>query len=191
MPSEFDPILSVWQNQTIPDHQRGEISMEDIHRQATRLDRRVRNRNLAEYGAAAIVAISFSIIFFVHDHWLWQLSCVEIVLSALWIVLVIRSRGRSQAAASFELSTHAYLARYRKELQAQEKLLRSAWAWYALPFACGVLGLVVSMALVDPDVLRQVDFWVNVLFQLLVFGLVVFFNRIAAQKTRAQWEALR
>jgi hypothetical protein len=140
-PNLNDP-RNLWQNQ---EDERVTITLEDIRRRGTRLQRRVYWRNLREYAAGTIVIAAFGASLGRFRGWQLVPSLL-LIAGTIYVMFQVHRRGSTQslpvdADVKFSLDFHI------RELERQRDALRTVWLWYLLPFLPGfVAEMVVSAA---------------------------------------------
>jgi hypothetical protein len=181
-PNPNDP-RNIWQDQEV---EKMTITLDDVRRRATRLEKVVWWRNLREYAASALAAALL-----VPHLWRdrgWHLAPTVLLLAGMaYVMFELHRRGRSNAVST-ELGLVASVEFYRRELERQRDALRSIWSWYLLPFAPGLLAVLVESA---------VDRGINALLVLSgiffvgLFVAVLFLNDRAARKLDRKIKDLR
>lgn len=161
----------------------------DIQRRSRDLQRRVRRRNAFEYVAAAFVVGVFGWAAFMSVPWSIRGAFIEIALSAVWIVVVLRLRGTHSAPPS-DLTTSEYLEHHRRQLERQARLVRTAPLWYVAPFAVGFLWLTIAIVVAHPPAVFAPPLWIAVAVQLGTLAVVVWVNRRAHAKLERELHRL-
>ena len=161
------------------------MSVEALRERANRFETKIRQRNLIEYVAAAIVVIVYAgYTLFLPDP-MSKLGSVMIIAGVLYAMWQLRRRaspGKADLAASA-------MAFHRAELLRQQRALEGIWRWYLGPMAPGLVVFIVGPALRQPP-----ESWLDVSMGLgvcaLVFAAVWWLNWRAARKLRREIERL-
>ena len=119
------------------------MSAQDVRGLAEKFERTISRRNRREYAAAAFVVVWFSIWAWFAESAVVALGSWLVALGALYVVYHLHRHGTARRAAGEQGGTSC-LAFHRSELARQRDLLRSVWWWYLLPFAPGILLMVVG-----------------------------------------------
>jgi len=178
-----DSLRILWQGQKVEGTR---MSLEEIRQKAGAFQKRIRNRNLREYGAAAIVFGWFG-------YNLWRvpelrLGSALILAATAYMVWQLHARGASKTVPEAMALTPC-VEFHRRELERQRDLLRDIWRWYLLPFVPGLVVFVWGSV-------RHVTGgqWVNAApFAVLCAMFFVFvgrLNRRAADKLQRQIDEL-
>jgi len=129
---------TIWQNQ---ETEGTIVTFEDIRGRAAKFEKRIRNRNLREYIASAIVIAVFGLYAWFFPGWMLKLGSGMIVAATIFVVWQLHRRGRAHAVPDGATAA-GLLAFHREELVRQRDTVRTVWSWYLLPF---VPGLVLMM----------------------------------------------
>jgi len=132
-PASLD-AKTIWQNQ---ETEGTTVTLEDIRGRAAKFEKRVRDRNLREYIAGAIVIAVFGFYVWYMPGWMMKLGSLLVVAATIFIVWQLHRRGRAQAVPD-GVTLAALLAFQRRELVRQRDALRTVWLWYLLPFVPGM-----------------------------------------------------
>ena len=163
------------------------IMLSDIRSKAMRFERRVRWRNLLEYGAAVVVLVAFSRLVWIGSHPLIRTGAVLVVLATLYVVYRIHSDA-SVTAMPESLGLATCNEFHRGQLVRQRDLLRGVWRWYLLPFVPGFLVLLIGRAAADPSRASRVA--ISAIISLLVFLGIGWLNQRAARKLDREIDGL-
>ena len=108
----------------------------ELRKKALEFERRVRNRNWREYGAALLVAVACVWMLVAAPRWHVKAGAA---LSMVGIAAVCWNLYRKGSAEV--LPDGAVVSRdwYRKELERQRDLLRDVWKWYLGPMVPGMV----------------------------------------------------
>jgi hypothetical protein len=142
-PLPSDSIRSLWQSMpTTPML----ISPDEMRARAGVFRRRIRQRNMREYIAAAVVVAVFS--WYATFSWattvMWPIGCGLIVLATLFVSWMLHRQASARAMPG-EASLGALIDVHRAELVRQRNALTSVWRWYLLPFAPGLVLMFADM----------------------------------------------
>lgn len=178
-----DDLKNLWQSQSVEPVQ---MSLEEIRRKAEKFQRKIRHRNLREYGGAIIVLGGFS-------YYIWKFPAVRlgsamIIAATLYVVYQLHKRGSARTVPeSMALGTS--LDFHRRELERQRDLIRDVWKWYLLPFVPGLLAFIAVPLLDVPP-----DKWIRVLPFILLFAAFFYgiwkLNQRGADKLQRQIDEL-
>jgi Flp pilus assembly protein TadB len=178
-----DNLKNLWQGQNVEPIQ---MSLEELRRKAQKFQNTIRNRNLREYIAAAIVLPAFS--------WLlWRfpalrVGCILILAGTLYVMYHLHTKGSAKVVPE-DLALDTCLAFHKRELERQRDLVRDVWKWYLLPFAPGLIAMVAEPLLRLPPV-GWVRAWPFILVCAAMFYLVWQLNKQAADKLQRQIDEL-
>ena len=179
-------LLRLWREQPAAP---ASFDTDDLRRQAQRLERGVRRRNLREYVAGILVAaaaICFAIVF---DEAITRLGCALMLLGtaiAMWQLhrrTAIDTRDPARLAAP--LTTH-----YRDELCRQRDALRSVGWWYVLPMLPGPELLLARRYLSGEIPVSGPADLAMLLLMPVVGALVLLLNLYAARQLQRRIDAL-
>ena len=130
----FDDLQTLWQEAPAP---RPPDRLDDLKAEASRLDRTLRWRDLRELGAAAAVALFFSVVAVTWDD--VRIAALATVGVSVWIAAVIIGVRLGVPRASPWAPLREAVAAEHRWLRAQTALLRWAWLWYVLPATVSIL----------------------------------------------------
>jgi hypothetical protein len=154
--------------------------METIIAQSNSFNKKIFIRNLIEYSAAIIVAISFSFMAFKAETTLSMFACLETMLASMIISIVIYNKG-SNFVATENLSTNELVKNYKDNLQKQIGLLSKARYWYVGPLLVGLL--VMEGEKLYFSILRNESIYVSLFSLLFLVGLgsfIIYLNEVRA-----------
>ena len=158
-PIQDRDLQKLWQSQTPSGPA---ISLDEIRQKAQRFERKVARRNLREYVAAAVVVAGFGVVMWVVPvarfgvvMWVVPSATVRVgagllIAAAIAVAYMLHLWGTATTLPS-DLALRSALEFHRAQLERQRDLLRSVWLWYLLPFAPGLLVLLIGLALAHPD----------------------------------------
>lgn len=191
-----DDARAVWRSQpTEP----GPPPLRDMQSRLLALQRRVRRRNLREYGAIAVVVGLFGYGSWASADLLSRIGSALEVAGALYVAYQLHRRASARVQPR-DLAPKPCADFYRAELERQRDALRSVWSWYILPFVPGIavelLGSLRSaMASAGPvgtarALERTLPFGLPVAVIAIVFYAVWKLNQSAAGRLQARINAL-
>ena len=178
-----DEVTRLWQAQTDGEP----MMLNDIRARAATFERRIRWRNLVEYGAAVVVVAGYARILWNGPNILARVGATLILFAVVYVVYQLRAHGTVSVMPE-HLALSTCLDFHRAQLLRQRDPLRSTWTWYLLPFAPGLLVLLVGLALEGPDRVPRVA--MSAIACVLVFLGVGWFNARSARKLDREIEVL-
>jgi hypothetical protein len=193
-----DQLRELWQAQQLEGKK---MSLEEIRDNVRTFEKKIRGRNMLEYIAAGIVLLSFGIQMFqpTPPNFMTRIGAGLTVLATIYVVYTLRTRGSVKNIPD-TMGRASFIEFYRSSLESQRDLLHNVWRWYLLPFAPGMVAMLVSFAIRDGLILNPTPFpeqLRNGLFLLLFSGVLVLFfflvaavNRRAARKLQSEIDAL-
>ncbi len=180
-------IKEIWSDQSIEGFT---MSLEDIRTRSTKLQRTVRNRNLREYLAGAIVVPVFILYTVVLPGMVTKIGSVMTIFGTLFVLWQLHKRGSARTTPVGETAL-LHMAHYREELVRQRDALRSVVAWYLAPLVPGFIVFLIGIGLRAPSLQRVLP------YLLIVAGLgavsfvgVWLLNRWGATRLQKQIDAL-
>jgi hypothetical protein len=158
--SDANDPRNLWQNQEQGEGEKMTITIDEIRRRAGRLERRIRWRNLREYGAGAVVIVAFTAqLWRLHG---WRLVPPLLLIAAtIYVMFQLHRRGAARSLPA-DAGLSASLDFHLRELERQRDALQTVWLWYLLPFVPGFVATMMVSAL---------DRGINTF--LIVFGVVL------------------
>jgi len=188
MPSDSDANdpRNLWQNQKQEEGEKMTITIDEIRHRAGRLERRIRWRNLREYGAGAIVIAAFT-------AQLWRLQGWRLVppllliAGTIYVMFQLHRRGASRSLPA-DAGLSASLDFHLRELERQRDALLTVWLWYLLPFVPGFVATIVVTGIDRGIDARLIGFAVVLV---LLFVGVWRLNEWAARKLDRKIQELR
>jgi len=186
MPDEMSPNdpRNLWQGQEV---EKVILTVDEVQRRASRFERRVRNRNLREYiaGALVIVLSANQIVTRLHG---WRMTPpVLIILGTIYVMFQLHRRGSARSLPG-DVGLRGSIEFHRLELERQRDALRGVWHWYLLPFAPGLVATLVMAGIARGINARLVG--VGVMFVLIFVGVVAL-NNWGARKLDRKIEELK
>lgn len=129
-----EELIKIWQSSPNQERVKFEKSrlMIDVQSSIDRLHREIKNRDLREQLAAAIVIPVFAYYAYAIPHLLTKVASVLIVSWAVYIVMRLRNAKKNKPSAFTETYLE-YLHKTREYLHIQKQLLDSVFYWYILP----------------------------------------------------------
>lgn len=181
------PIKTMWRSQETEGFT---MSLEEIRARSTKLQRTVRNRNLREYAAAAVIIPIFIVYLVVLPGVVTKIGSVMLILATLFVVWQLHRRGSTRTAPLGQ-SALAHMAYYREELVRQRDALRSVVTWYLAPFVPGFVVFLMGIALEVPSPRRALPYLLLVAGAgAAVFVGVWLLNRWGASRLQKMIDAL-
>jgi hypothetical protein len=180
------PLADLWQRQPVAALP---LDLVDLRRQAQRCQKAITSRNRREYAGCLFVVLFFG--------W-WALSAhslaaglgpAMLVVGALVIAYRLHTRGRAQTPPPDALAATT-IAFYRKELERQRDLLRSAWRWYVGPMIPGFAFDLAQEAITRPTPRHLLFLGILAAVLLLIIVVVLAVNWVGARKLDEQLRAL-
>ena len=144
MPNEpnLNDLGNLWQGQeTEKEKEKMTITLDEVRRMSTCLERRVHWRNIREYAAAAIVVVIFGA-FVRNEHGWGRVPPLLLIAGTLYSMFELSRRGANSVPPDMGMT--AYLEFYRHELERQRDALRSVWRWYLLPLVPGLAATLIA-----------------------------------------------
>ena len=164
----------------------------DVHQRAKTFYGKIGRRNWIEYAAAALVVVGFSAWALTEERPLVRLGLAMIAAGSLFVGWQMRRRASLEQSPIAPTLVEA-IAYYRAQLARQRDALRSVWSWYLLPLLPGMLLVLVGRAFLsggDSEEGAPLALLPVLLLVALVFGLVWWANRKAADKMQEQIDEL-
>ncbi len=125
-------IKSMWRNQTSEEH----VTLENIHRDAERFQRRIRMSLLAEYGASGLAVLIFGVLIWALPGSMVKAGSALCIAGVLFIAWQLHRRMASKRIP--DLSAPGLVEFQCQELVRQRDAVKSAWRWYLLPVVPGM-----------------------------------------------------
>jgi hypothetical protein len=165
-------MKEIWQCQPVEGIK---MSTEEIRRQATKFERKIRWRNVREYVAAAIAAAMF-VSFLIKSHdVLFQVACAMLIAGLAYMAYQLHRRTSPRSMPA-ELGATNSLQFHRTELERQLDFINHIWRWYLGPLVPGLLAFSLATAMADHHNLVRIAL-VNLFFAfclILVWRLNVY-----------------
>jgi len=162
------------------------FTLEELRHRDEKFRRRVRNRNLREYLAAAFVVPVFAFYIWFFPNPLMKAGSVLVILGTLFVVWQLHRRG-SARKPPLEASLLDLMEFHRRELARQRDALRSVWLWYLAPL---VPGLALTLFGVYRQSGRSNALMLTIALAVLVFAATWLLNRWGAARLQRRIEAL-
>ena len=159
------------------------LSLAEVHAQAEKLHRTVRQRNLGEYIAAAVVVIGFGLYAVVLPGAMVKLGSLMVLVGTLLVVWQLHRR-----TAPLPVSAADCLAHLSAELIRQRDALRSVLLWYLGPLVPGIAVFLAGLYVQIPQARRHVLF--TAVLCIVVFAGVWALNRWGASRLQRRIDAL-
>uniref|UniRef100_A0A7V4XRT1 Uncharacterized protein n=1 Tax=Acidobacterium capsulatum TaxID=33075 RepID=A0A7V4XRT1_9BACT len=184
----FDAVRAAWRSGSEESYI---VSVEELRARAKQLSTSVRRRNLAEYCAAAVVAVIDGY-YFVHFGGLLARAGSALMLAAIaWIVWHLHQHG---STGSMPAQAQRSLDFLTGELIRQRDLLRHVWNWYLLPLVPGMtlflLGLHAIKGAGGAPLVSERAILHTVAACVIGFALIAFANNRIADELQRQIDHL-
>lgn len=180
MTEQFEALQKAWQ--AAPEEP-FVLDLANLQKKAAGFERTIRNRNLRELAAAAVVIAVFSGYFVAFPDLLARVGSALIILGTMFVVGVLYVQGKEGEASGAELA-ETCLAAHRRMLQRQRDLLAGVWLWYLLPLVPGLTVFTFATNPVDGIPLLQLA------LNALVFIGIGWFNARGARKLQQELDSL-
>jgi hypothetical protein len=128
-------IRNLWREQKTEES----VTLDDIRRRATKFQKRIRDRNLVEYIAAAFVVVLFGLYVWLLAGMLVKIGSALCIVGSLFVVWQLHRRASAEPVPDAAL-----LDFHRRALVRQRDALRSVWLWYLAPFVPGVALMILG-----------------------------------------------
>ncbi len=142
-----DDLNRLWQGQ---EKQEPRMSLDEIRQRARKLEKKIRMRNLLEYGGAVIVLVLGGPAVFNDSSVAVRIGAGLIMLAAVYVSYQIHVRGSARTMPADCALTNC-LDFHRAELARQRDLVQSIWWWYLFPFVPGMAFILIGRAIERPD----------------------------------------
>jgi hypothetical protein len=182
-----DELKRLWKNQATPGIS---FSVEDLHRSASKLQRRVAVRNAIEYIACAFVVLSFAQYIVQYPSLLLRAGSMLIILATAVVAWQLHKRASAKPLPA-DMGQRPCVDFLRRQLTRQRDALRSVWLWYVAPF---VPGMIVFRWGVETELGPSAPFARGTVANLiiaLVFLTVIIINHVAAWRLQRRLEVLQ
>jgi hypothetical protein len=179
-------LVALWQGQPLGESR---VNMEQVIKQASSFQRTVRNRNLREYVAAAIIVVWAGVsLARMQAPLLVHLGGVCSAIGAIFVVVSLRRRGHAAGDPPLAASTSEVMRWHRAQLLRQRDLLSSVPRWYLAPFVPGMVLIILGRWLEHPE---QWPRMLAVSLSMVLVGVAVaLLNRYGARKLNQRIVAL-
>ena len=170
------------------------MALEKVRASAGKFQSRIRIRNMIEYVAAAVVIAAFGWHAWNASNPMAQWGAILVIPGALFIVWQLHVRGGARRAP--DASAASVLDFHRGELVRQRDMFRSAWLWYLMPMAPGLVLMLASWFVFTPAspvrslAEQRVGLGFMSVIVLLVFLVAFLVHRIAAYRLQKQIDDL-
>ncbi|MES1198726.1 MAG: hypothetical protein ABUS48_01955 [Pseudomonadota bacterium] len=154
---------SLWMHQDVSG---APLSLDKLRERSSWLEKKIRQRNLLEYIAAAIVVPVFTGYALFLPNPMVKLGSVMIVVGVLYVMWQLHRRA-SPGKVDPSAAAASAIAFHRAELERQHQALSKIWRWYLGPMLPGLLVFILGPALIHPP-----HSWFSVWMGLGVCGLV-------------------
>lgn len=179
-----DDIARLWREQP---GEGGTMPLSEIKAKARKLGRTIRAQILLEYAGAVIVFIAFGRMAIIAQSPIVAIGAGLVIVATGFVVVYMHRKSWVSAAAVDGLAENG-VEFYRAALLRQRDVLRSVWWWYLLPFAPGLMFILIGRAAADPE--RAPRAAGSALICLLVFLGLGKLNERAARKLQREIDVL-
>ena len=188
--SDRDPLQALWANQP---QEPFTMTLADVHTRATRFRSTVRNRNIIEYAAAALVIAVFGWMTVLIPVLMVKAGAALIALGALYVCWKLHTLAG--ASAKSELDAAASVTDFhRADLLRQRVALATIWRWYLAPLVPGMLLFTGGVAFASdtglPFAAQLIEFAFSLALTSAVFGAVWWLNQRAVRELDKEIAAL-
>jgi hypothetical protein len=143
----MDDPRDLWQSQEVEEMK---LSIEELRAKASKFQRRIRRRNLREYGAALIGIALFGWNLWTDHNTIERIGFALVIAGAIYYMGHLSKWGAAKFLPA-DLGRADCLRFYRGELERQRDLLRSVWWWAIGPLVPGLaLGLIYGVVTAAP-----------------------------------------
>jgi hypothetical protein len=157
------------------------MSVAELRRRSTKLEKQIWRRNAREYAAGAVVAVLIGFSFFrTHDP-LARVAFAMLIGGLAAVTYHLHRHGSARSVPS-EMGIRNCLEFLRGELERQRDLVGSVWTWYLGPLIPGQVVLTISSALANR---RPTHLTALAIANLVVAGVLFFIARLNARAARA------
>jgi hypothetical protein len=188
--TDRDPFQTLWTNQK---EEPFNMTLADIQARATRFRSTVRNRNITEYAAAALVIAIFGWMAVLIPVLTVKAGALLIILGALYVCWKLHTLAGVSAKAERDAAV-SVTDFHRAELQRQRAALSTVWRWYLAPFVPGMLVFVGGVTLASgtglPLAARLATFAVSLGLMAAVFVAIWWLNQRAVAALDEEIKAL-
>jgi hypothetical protein len=185
---EDNNMKQVWQNQPTEGVR---MSIAEVHAKASTFQRKIRDRNLREYGAAGIVVVFFGFRFFQTPDPFIRAGMALIIAGMCYLTWQLHMRGSSRELPK-EAGLSSFIDFQRCQLIRQRDMLTHIWSWYLGPLLPGMIVLLFGVGHAAAD--RVPHIWLLMAIYLgvivAVFGAIAWFNKRAARSLQRQIDEL-
>ena len=176
---------SLWMHQDVSG---SPLSLNQLRERSSWLEKKIRQRNLVEYIAAAIVVLVFTgYALFLPDPMV-KLGSVMIVAGVLYVAWQLHRRA-SPGKVDPDAAAANVIAFHRAELERQYRALSKIWRWYLGPMLPGLLVFIIGPACMHPPH-SWVSVWEGLGVCAFVFGGTWWLNWRAARMLRREIDRL-
>lgn len=175
-------LRRTWQEQTVTE---GSMNIDDHIELARQFQKKIRRRNIREYGASLFVVAAFTFYtWLLDDPWL-RTGSILTIGGVLYVAYQLYKRGSSKrvpvGAKSLEF--------HSRELKRQRDALRGIFRWYMLPMIPGFVVFGIAMAMIHPwGPVVSLSF--HALIGVAVFVLVYILNQRGARTLQREIDEL-
>jgi Flp pilus assembly protein TadB len=186
--AEENNTTQVWQSQPTEGVR---MSIAEVHAKASTFQRKIWDRNLREYGAAAIVVVFFGIRFVQTPDPFIRAGMALIIAGMCYLTWQLHARGSSRELPQ-EAGLSSFIDFQRSQLIRQRDMLTHVWSWYLGPLVPGLVVLMVAIGRATasrvPHVWPLTALYMAII--LAVFSAIAWLNKRAARSLQRQIDEL-
>lgn len=145
---DLERLKSEWQAQGMLEGSAPATETKPLLERLAQLEQDVQRRDVREYLAACVVMAIFGWRAATTDDLLVRIGSLVVVFGAMFIIVWSRRAYGATRSRAFtgDLPMTQFLARELDRVEAQVRLLKSAWWWYVAPTVVGILITLISGA---------------------------------------------
>jgi uncharacterized membrane protein YfcA len=146
------------------------MSIEEIRSRAGKFEKKIRWRNVREYGAGAIAGVFLGFSIASTRNVLDRAAFALLIVGMVYALYQLHRKGQVRSMPG-EMGTEPSLQFYRTQLERQRDLVSNVWAWYLWPFVPGlVLSVLASVPHNShPRHIAALAFWYGLVAVFFVF----------------------
>ena len=133
-------MCNLWQGSGEPSR----FNPEEFPGRISKFQRTIKQRNLREYIAAALVIGIFAYYAWVFPTVLLRIGCGLLIVGTLYVAYQLHRRA-SARPAPVEMGLRNCVDFQRSELERQRDALKAVWTWYLFPFLPGMAVFLIGL----------------------------------------------
>jgi hypothetical protein len=162
------------------------LSLEDVRKEAMKLQKTLRRRSLLGGGSALLVIAGFSFTFFAFPNVPQRIGSALIVLAAVYVIIQVRMRRGTDIPAAGTTKSVQFL---RLEFERQRDFHQGIWFWSrSMILLVGLVIFFVGFAAAYPA--WALFIWLELAAALFLAGLAVPLNLRSARRYQRKIDAL-